>query len=377
MATYNSAATEYQVPCGTGIASISAVPVMGAEYGQDGSSTLSTGVISTALSGMGSSLQVSNDMSSGTSICTGMSDPLSNSGLRYSNKRHRSIEDDMILYARQYSTANGCNDDRGHPNKKQRIFLKDMPWYAEQVEEECKLHPDVLKTRNTLRLFANDPDTVKRWAMESARLAVYFPECEWDNIIRGRPVNLSHVLSGINATTPFYFQTLQVGDTKFTIRPSNFKEILCYDEWFPAWLYASSAIKHAFPHRSDELTAYGEYIRLYFMNISEPIQVVRFDEAVRTYVASRSDIRLCDFQHFHFMETAFLTREGAEWKPDQNNELKSTSRSNAIGREKSKEVCRKFNSAAGCNYHKDRCRYRHKCFKCNKQGHGMADCKML
>ena len=41
---------------------------------------------------------------------------------------------------------------------------------------------------------------------------------------------------------------------------------------------------------------------------------------------------------------------------------------------KPKETCRKFNSGR-CNFG-GRCRYLHKCFKCQKFGHGAKDCKV-
>ena len=75
-------------------------------------------------------------------------------------------------------------------NKKRRVFEKDMPWFRRESTARQSANPSCTKTREILTIFARDYATVKHWITVSLSAPCGFPTAEWDNIIKGKSVNL-------------------------------------------------------------------------------------------------------------------------------------------------------------------------------------------
>ncbi|KAJ7912251.1 hypothetical protein B0H13DRAFT_1506482, partial [Mycena leptocephala] len=150
------------------------------------------------------------------------------------------------------------------------------------------------------------------------------------------------------------------------------KKIQTHGDWIMAWNVASRAISFVFPHRARELREYGEYINRLFGAVasSEAQRVIRFDEAVRTFVGARNNLQLTDFGSFEHLKITCLASYGAHVK--QNRDPKASESKKQV--EKTDEICNKFNSARGCGFCTGRCRYQHSCLKCGKSGHGAPEC---
>ncbi|KAF9011036.1 hypothetical protein BDQ17DRAFT_860821 [Cyathus striatus] len=266
----------------------------------------------------------------------------------------------------QWTSSRGDFQEK-ESSKRQRIYLQDMPFYNDGVQKTRVLHPEVIATPETLKMFSNDVGAVCRWTLQSSTVSD-FPESEWDNIIRGKQVNLGIISAARNAPS-------QIGDLEPSSSSSQLPAPRVFNEgqWFTAWQYTIDAILHLFPHRRNELLEYGRYITEFFDNMHDSQEIIAFDQACRNHVSSRSDLRLCDFNNFRHLEFSYLSCGGKHYSLG-DNKTQSSSKASAT-RDKSREVCRKFNSSAGCGFRGDQCKYIHKCFKCDKPGHGMASCK--
>ncbi|KAF9456119.1 hypothetical protein BDZ94DRAFT_1137699, partial [Collybia nuda] len=139
-----------------------------------------------------------------------------------------------------------------------------------------------------------------------------FPDSEWDNVIRGCPINLDSVFSSINAVAPIYKHSECLGAYKIKFgggsSRSSSKRIQTYGEWLMAWTLTTRAICHAFPHCARELQDYGNFITRQFGAIigGESMRVIAFDESIWTFVGSRNDLLLTDFHQFDHLKTTFL-----------------------------------------------------------------------
>jgi hypothetical protein len=145
-----------------------------------------------------------------------------------------------------------------------------------------------------------------------------FHEAGWAEIVTGKCagkcVNLDAVHSIISSSRTIDKCTETIGDIEIkyagTLEAVS-KKITTVWQWSAPWNRAARAIKFAFPHREDELTAYGEYINdrfdLHFEKLHE--RVVRFNKAVRNRAANSCRIELCDF-------TAFTDIYESHFQPD-------------------------------------------------------------
>jgi hypothetical protein len=90
-----------------------------------------------------------------------------------------------------------------------------------------------------------------------------FYEAGWAEIVTGKCVNLNavHFTISSSCTIDRCTKTLSDIEIKFSgTSAAVSKKIMTTAQWSTAWNRAARAIKFAFPHREDELAAYGEYI---------------------------------------------------------------------------------------------------------------------
>lgn len=86
------------------------------------------------------------------------------------------------------------------------------------------------------------------------------------------------------------------------------KTVKTHGEWIIAWYTASDATLFCFPHRGEELRAYGEYITRFFSAVSPNIhpRVINFDRAIRRRVGQRNDLLLTDFASFSDLKMGWI-----------------------------------------------------------------------
>lgn len=137
-----------------------------------------------------------------------------------------------------------------------------------------------------------------------------FPDSEWENIIRGRPVNLDVVLSNLNAHVPDARQTERVGSIEIkTNALVASKKVTNSGEWITAWTATQRAYAFTMPWRKTELEDYSEYISRLFT--ATPTwghgNVIIYDRACRTRVSQRNTLTFSDYHAFSDLHTAYIT----------------------------------------------------------------------
>jgi hypothetical protein len=258
----------------------------------------------------------------------------------------------------------------GLSNKKQRVFERDMPWYRRESTARESANPSCTKTREILTTFARDYTTVKHWITVSLSAPCGFPSTEWENIIKGKPVNLDSVLSSLHHISPVKENVGRVGSTEISLgRSEPTRRVKTNGEWTSAWNATIKATSFAFPHREDELREYGDYMDREFSSkvVSAHRKLILYDEAVRGEVAGGQKILLTERNHFSYIYSAIVLPDGIE-----SEVRKSTT--NSSGTKSQPDICRRFNSAAQCPNDSATCRYRHICSNCKRTGHSKPNC---
>jgi hypothetical protein len=175
--------------------------------------------------------------------------------LEQSRKRGRELSDDEEEVDREDGESEGLS------NKRKHIFEKDMPWYNRESTARQSANPSCTKTREILNTFAGDYASVKHWITVSLSAPCGFPTAEWENIIKGKAVNLDSVLSSLHHISPVKENVGRLGPTEISLgRSEPTRKVKTSGEWTSAWNATIKATMFAFPHREDELRAYGDYM---------------------------------------------------------------------------------------------------------------------
>jgi hypothetical protein len=270
-----------------------------------------------------------------------------------SSKRNRESDNGS-----EANESSGENELQQWSSKKQVIFEHEMPWFANDLIAQALLHSELVQMQKSIAYCSHDFAATKCFISSSLTIPK-FPDSEWDNVIRGQPINLESVFSSVNAIALIYEHSehLRAYKIKFgggSSRTSS-KKIQTHRDWLMAWTVASHAICHAFPHRAQELQDYGNYITQQFSAISqsEALWVVSFDESIWTFVGSCNDLLLTDFNSFNHLRAMFLSSFGTHHS-DFNPKTTGPKR---MAIEKSPDMCNKYNSMAGCSFSSGQCKY--------------------
>jgi len=263
-------------------------------------------------------------------------------------------------------------DDDGESNKKKRLFEKNMPWFQRESMARITANPSCNQTREILSTFRKDFNIVKQWISTSQIAPRGFPIGEWEHIIKGRPVDLDVVLSSLHHVSPVKESIGRVGQTEISLgRTEPVRRVNTSGEWTSAWNATIKAYIFTFPHREQELRAYGDYIDREFSAkvVSAHRKIILYDAAVRNEVGGGQSILLTDREHFSYIYSAIIMPDGIETEYGRNSYKPGNSNKH------SQEICRRFNSTSGCPNTANSCRYQHSCSKCKRKGHGSKDCE--
>ena len=258
-------------------------------------------------------------------------------------------------------------------NKRQRLKESDMPWYEREVVARQTRNPSCQKSSQLLDVIGRDIKAVKRWVYTAQTAPSGFPDSEWTNILRGKPINLDHVLSSLHHIASVKENVGRLRDPEISLGSSEpTRRIQTNGEWISAWNVASRAVSFIFPHRVDELREYGEYINRQFSVkvVSAHRKIILYDVAIRNEVAGGQCFLLTDTQRFNHLYSAIVMPDGivSEYgKSSHSNGGKASgSRANT--------VCNRFNSGSGCKSSDVDCRFKHICKLCHRTGHGQNQC---
>ncbi|CAA7267959.1 unnamed protein product [Cyclocybe aegerita] len=107
-----------------------------------------------------------------------------------------------------------------------------------------------------------------------------FPNGEWTNLLAGHIINLDHVLSRVYSINSDSCKQKWLGSLEVIVGGSNPLRTVCtHSNWVIAWDMFVQAALYVFPHQSNELTAYGKFIRQLFTSIpvKRHFRVIQFN----------------------------------------------------------------------------------------------------
>ena len=267
-------------------------------------------------------------------------------------------------------TTNESDNERGLSSKKKRIYEKDMPWYNQEIAARQSGNTSSEESRRILLLIGDNVSAIKRWVAVAKTAPRGFPMSEWENIAKGKSVNLDVVLSSLHHIAPVKENIGRVGPTEISLgRSEPVRRVHTSGEWTSAWNATVKATSFIFPHRATELREYGDYVDREFSSkiVEAHRKVILYDAAVRAEVGGGQNILLTDWQQFQHLYSAIIMPDGIESRYGQ-------SISSSRGRSQS-DICRRFNSSNGCPNNASICRYRHICSKCKQRGHSEPNCE--
>jgi hypothetical protein len=255
-------------------------------------------------------------------------------------------------------------DERGLPARK-RVKL-DMPCLKRPPRGSAadSRAANLARTNALLLDWSQDPKEARRLLMYHED-SPEFHESGWTEIVTGKCINLDTIHTIIASARTAEKRTETIGDIeiRFGTAESSSKRITSQSAWISAWNRASRAIRFAFPHRSDEVNAYGEYISLKFdqMLESSHSRVIRFDKAVRNRVASSRKHELSDFEAFRDIYDSHFLPDGKHHNAitDATDSTERLSLGNPSGFTR-REPCIKWNNG-DCPRTSKTCRYAHVC----------------
>lgn len=255
-----------------------------------------------------------------------------------------------------------------------KIFrLKDLT-------ESASFPESVQKTQWRLAVFAKDWKRADSIVLTSPTRPE-FPVSEWKRIVRGQAVNLDIVLSALNCHQSREHEVKELADGLEVLwrdaPPAPIKEVKDTGTWILAFGAMAKAVVHVFPWRESELRQWESHILHQFTAVPESghVYVVLYDKAARNRVAAANRIQLTDYYEFDDLRTQYLGPAAALPRRDfisgpsgQGNSIPR--KRNREGGQSGREVCRNWNWGTCGN---ERCRYRHTCAKCGRNGHKGQD----
>jgi hypothetical protein len=289
-------------------------------------------------------------------------------------KRGRAIEPEQRSPSPSLSDSDERRSDGEPITKRVKVDESKFAWTEASQRTRSSLRESLSKTLQLIEVYTVDLKSTKR-SLVNEPDCPEFPDSEWKNVISGRAVNLDAVLSGQLSVIPDEARIEKIGDLEITYGAAEpTKLVKNGGDWSIAWNRAVRAILFAFPHRTQELASYGEYIINLFSVTHSSVhsRVIAFDKAVRKRVGSVRNLELWDFEKFADLKIAHMDSIGISVVSGSSKD--DGGRKGKRGKNwKKDEPCNKWNDGK-CNQEEEDCRRLHVCNKCRKAGHKGKDC---
>jgi hypothetical protein len=272
------------------------------------------------------------------------------------------------------SSGSDSDDADEPPRKKKKVKESDMGWYDPNDRSPYSEDVSCRKTCERLQVYNRDIAGSKFLAKLSRHAPPGIPSSQWERIFRGEALDLDHFLSSLHRTTINEEGETCIGNAKISLGVADAKRhVSSAAEWSSAWRLAARATAFAFPHRTEELQAYGDFIESEFsgkLPSSHP-RVILFDIAIRNIVQGGHNTLLTDRAlHLRFYSVILM--------PDGVGGNTSTGANRRSGQPRTggskTDICNRFNTSGGCPSADSECKYWHICKNCKKGGHGKDQC---
>ena len=292
---------------------------------------------------------------------------------RPAGKRIRDEVEDLLD---QVSRGEPEGDDHEPRVPRKRAREDEMPWFSPSFSATRRA--SCIETCRTLLQFSEDLSGVKALLRVAGNLPEGIPSTQWDRILRGESVDLNQILSSMHFIQLNEERKGRLGGAEVVFAVAELKrQVRTGSEWSSAFRRMSKAVTFLFPHRREELYDYAEHIEGLFSakNTSAHSKVILYDQSVRNQVGGGQNILLTDFQRFSSLSEAILHADGVEYSGRGKIPSKGGNGSDrGESTSRRKEICRRFNTPAGCRFSEDECFYKHTCRGCGKGGHGKPSC---
>ena len=288
----------------------------------------------------------------------------------------KQIRDEVEDLLDQVSREELEGEDPEPRTTRKRAREEDMPWYSSNLSSARR--SSCIETCRTLLRFSEDLSGVMSLLRVANNLPEGIPTTQWDQILRGEPVDLNQILSSMHFVQLDEERKGCLGGAEviFTVAEAK-RQVKSGSDWSSAFRRMSKAVTFLFPHRRDELYEYAEHIEGLFSakNASAHSRVILYDQSVRNQVGGGQNILLTDYHRFTSLSEAILHTDGVEYsRRGKNPSRGSAGTDRGESSTRKKDVCRRFNTQAGCRFADDDCFYKHTCRGCGKGGHGRTSC---
>ena len=200
------------------------------------------------------------------------------------------------------------------------------------------------------------------------------PSSQWERILRGEILDLDHFLSSLYHTTITEEGETCIGNTKISLGVTEVKRcVRTAAKWSSAWHLTSRATAFVFPHRSEELHLYGDFISSEFTEKipnSHP-RVILFDITIWNAVQGGHKYLLTNRALHLWFYSAILMPDRVEANTSTSANWWLTQSCTSGSRT---DICNWFNTSNGCPSSDANCKYHHICKNCKKGGHGKDQC---
>ncbi|PIL27245.1 hypothetical protein GSI_10389 [Ganoderma sinense ZZ0214-1] len=189
--------------------------------------------------------------------------------------------------SRSISPLNLSNDEPG-ASKRQKPDPSKFAWAQNSKAAEKNLQPEVRETITMLCHYTIDIRFARSNLLNSVGVPE-FPEAEWGNVLRGKPVDLNHVFSRQYTLGQDEKHVEKLGPVELSYRAiTPAKVVKSAGDWVIAWQRTTAAIVYAFLHRKQELEAYHNHIFSFFgaIHADYHYRILDYDRAVCKKVAA-------------------------------------------------------------------------------------------
>ncbi|KAF5363094.1 hypothetical protein D9757_012025 [Collybiopsis confluens] len=239
-------------------------------------------------------------------------------------------------------------EDMGErPSKRSKQDTSKFGWAADAFIHQATLSQRHIDVADAVQNHAADLDAAIE-SIESSTTNPMFPRKWWKAVLKDEYVELTEVLALVSAyhnpdtgrsVSNEFAEALQLTTLA---KPPASKSITGRVEWQQAWRATAQAIQFVFPDRKRELERYEDHIQNLFDDSRESSygNILRYDRAVRQLMGTRRDLLYNDYNDEKCVRfrTTYLQSMGRQFQSPS-----SAATTGHRDRNKSKEVCKKFN----------------------------------
>jgi len=221
------------------------------------------------------------------------------------------------------SSSSGESDSHaggeGESNKRKWVYQLQLLWYLAKVEAQSReVDKNRKLTRETLSTIQRDLRFAEQEIRRATSTPQTIPESKWKHIFKGEAINLDVIFSSLHHLAPPKENVGCIGTTEISLGKSDpARKVQTSGDWTVAWHAASKATTYVFPHRTEELHQWGDFLASKFSakHANSHHKLIAFNRAVRGMVGGGQSIVLTDQDRFTYLYSMYLLPDGIQGGP--------------------------------------------------------------